>query len=92
MILANNIYIKAFDKNKLTGNIHLDKIAYEYHFKLIFPIILHELYHKYQCKKITPLFYIFASFPYIREITIEPAAYNISDNAYRWIEYLEQQK
>lgn len=33
-----------------------------------------------------------AAFPYIREFTIEPPAYKISDNAYDWLQQLEQER
>lgn len=92
MFLYNKIFIKAFDKTSLTGNNQLDKLKYEGHFKLIIPTMLHEIYHRYQCQKLTFPIYALVSFPIIREFTIEPPAYKISDNTYDWIQQLEQEK
>lgn len=92
MFFYNKIFIKALDKSVLTGNEQIDKLTYEGHFNLIIPTVFHEIYHRYQCQKLTPFLYIVAAFPYIREFTIEPPAYKISDNAYDWLQQLEQKR
>lgn len=91
MLFYNKIFIKAMDKSQLSGNEQIDRMKYEAHFNLIIPAVFHEIYHRYQCQKLTPLIYSFVSFPYIREFTIEPPAYKISDNAYDWISKLDQE-
>ena len=92
MLFYNKIFIKALDKSVLTGNEQIDKLTYEGHFNLIIPTMFHEIYHRYQCQKLTPFLYAIVSFPYIREFTIEPPAYKISDNAYDWLQQLEQER
>ena len=92
MFFYNKIFIKALDKSTLTGNEQIDKIKYEGHFNLIIPTMFHEIYHRYQCQKLTPFLYAIVSFPYLREFTIEPPAYKVSDNAYDWLQQLEQER
>lgn len=91
-LFYNNIYIKAIDKSKLTGNTYKDQLVYDFHFGLIIPTILHELYHKYQCSTYTILIYSILALPFWREYTIEPAAYKISDNASDWMMILDEQE
>ena len=92
MFFYNKIFIKALDKSTLTGNEQIDKLTYEGHFNLIIPTMFHEIYHRYQCQRLTPFLYAIVSFPYLREFTIEPPAYKISDNAYDWLQQLEQER
>lgn len=92
MLFYNKIFIKALDKSTLTGNEQIDKLTYEGHFNLIIPTMFHEIYHRYQCQRLTPFLYAIVSFPYLREFTIEPPAYKISDNAYDWLQQLEQER
>ena len=92
IFLYNKIFIKALNKEELTGNEQIDKLKYECYFNLVIPIVFHEIYHRYQCQKLTPLIYAIVSFPLIRESTIEPSAYKVSDNAYDWLQKLEQER
>jgi hypothetical protein len=53
---------------------------------LIIPTVLHELYHKYQCKTYGNLIYSLLAFPLWRDFIIEKSAYAVSDIAYDWIQ------
>lgn len=91
-LFYNDIYVKSIDKSKLNGNKFNDQLVYDFHFGLIIPTILHELYHKYQCKKYTLPIYALLAIPLWREYTIEKSAYKISDNASDWIMILDEEK
>lgn len=91
-LFYNNIYLKYFDKSKLTGNKYKDQLIYDFHFGLIIPTVFHEMYHKYQCQKFTLPIYAILAFPIWREYTIEPSAYKISDNASDWMMLLDEQQ
>ena len=91
-LFYNNIYIKSIDKSKLTGNTYNDELVYDFHFGLVIPTILHELYHKYQCSKYTLLIYALLALPFWREYTIEPNAYKISDDASDWMMILDEEQ
>lgn len=91
-LFYNNIYLKYFDKSKLTGNKYKDELLYDFHFGLIIPTVFHEIYHKYQCKKYTLLLYAILALPFWREYTIEKSAYKISDDASDWLMVLDEEK
>lgn len=84
-ITPNSIYLKAPNRTELTGNFYKDKPYWDGHFNLIFPTLLHELYHMYQFKTFTIFLWPFIATPVIREFTIEPPAYKISDEAMDWM-------
>lgn len=84
--------MKWFDRSKLTGNEILDETKYDSHFSLIIPTALHEIYHRHQCDTYTLIPYSVLALPFWREYTIETPAYKISDDAFCWMQKLDNEK
>ena len=56
------------------------------HLGIIIPTLIHELYHYYQfTTKLTPLLYIICCLPGLRNLIIEPSAYELTDKVSEWI-------
>ena len=91
-LFYNSIYLKWFDRSKLTGNEILDETKYDSHFSLVIPTVLHEIYHRHQCDTYTLIPYSILALPFWREYTIETSAYKISDDAFDWMQKLDQEK
>jgi len=75
LVYPKTIFLAALEDNYFLDN----------KFESSLPIIMHELYHSYQFRKLTPLLYMLLAFPILREFTLEKYAYKLSDRVSNWL-------